>query len=50
MIGLMRLTWTNTPVMCWCNGNGSNLPTPTYMWYLKGRFLPVSGDDADGNS
>ena len=20
------------------------------MWYLKGRFVPVSGDDADGDS
>ena len=19
------------------------------MWYLKGRFVPVSGDDADGD-
>ena len=24
-------------------------PAPTYMWYLKGRFVPVSDDDEDGD-
>ena len=34
---------------CWVGG--SSLPAPTYMWYLKrARFVPVSGDDADGDS
>ena len=39
--------------MCWCNGNGGTLQpsllAPTHMWYLKGRFVPVSDDDADGD-
>ena len=43
--------------MCWYNGNGgtsnlvvggSSLLAPTHMWYLKGRFMPVS-DGADGD-
>ena len=47
--------------MCWCNGNGgtlqplgwrvggSSLPAPTHMWYLKGLFVPVSGDHTNGD-
>ena len=39
--------------MCWCDGNGGtlqplfgglSLPAPMHMWYLKGWFLPISGD------